>query len=188
MIKKIYGDCWNFLRDSKYYVMAVALAFLIPVIFGFIFPIFLGDFIEQFVKQVVSETEGLGFFQLFIFIFENNLKTSFIGMIFGVIFGIVPVIFALFNGYVLGYVMGKASGSLGAGVFLKILPHGVFEIPALILSLSAGLRIGFSYFYKKKKRGFMETVSNSLKLFLFVILPLLLIAAFIETCLIFFWK
>ncbi|HJX50295.1 MAG TPA: stage II sporulation protein M, partial [Candidatus Nanoarchaeia archaeon] len=70
-------------------------------------------------------------------------------------------------------------------VLLRLLPHGIFEFPAIILALATGIRLGLFWFSDNKKKEFVKRVEGSLRVFLFVILPLLIIAAIIEGFLIF---
>jgi stage II sporulation protein M len=71
---------------------------------------------------------------------------------------------------------------------LNLLPHGIFELPAIFISFGMGLKFGTFLFYKEKMKKFAEFFSNSLRVFVFVILPLLVIAAIIEGSLIFLLK
>jgi stage II sporulation protein M len=71
---------------------------------------------------------------------------------------------------------------------LKLLPHGIFELPAIILALAFGLRTGMFIFSKKPELEFRYRIKNALRVFVFVIVPLLVIAAIIETSLIFLIK
>jgi stage II sporulation protein M len=65
-----------------------------------------------------------------------------------------------------------------------VLPHGVFEIPAAILATAFALRIGASVTAPREGltvgEGMMSTMADFLKVFVFVVLPLLLVAAFVE--------
>jgi stage II sporulation protein M len=71
---------------------------------------------------------------------------------------------------------------------LKLLPHGIFELPAIILALAFGLRIGMFFYSKNPELEFKYRVKNALRVFVFIIVPLLIIAAIIETSLIFLIK
>jgi len=70
-------------------------------------------------------------------IFLNNIKSAFLAYAGGVT-GIIPALILLFNGVIIGYLATKVP----IGTFLPyIIPHGIFEIPALIISGAAGFRI-----------------------------------------------
>lgn len=107
------------------------------------------------------------------------------GIILGGLFGVLPVLFSLYNGYILGFV-GKLSVSAeGASSLLWLLPHGIFELPAVFISLGLGLKLGTFIFHKNKAEIFKEYIIKSLKVFILIVIPLLIIAGIIEGSLIF---
>ena len=120
------------------------------------------------------------------FIFFNNVQSAFFGMIFGVLLGLFPVIFAITNGYVLGFVASVSVNAEGILILLRLFPHGIFELPAIFISLGLGLKIMTFIFEKNKLKTLKIYTKNSLRTFLFIIIPLLIIAAVIEGTLIFF--
>ncbi len=184
-IKKEYLAVWEYLKKARFCFFIVLALFLISTLVGFFLPIFLKEYIFNFIEQLMQKTEGMGFFQLFIFIFQNNLTTAFIGMLLGLVFGILPLILAVFNGYVIGFVTKIVVSETSFFSVLRLLPHGIFELPALILSLGLGLKLATFFMSEDKKKQFKYDLENSLRVFLLAILPLLLIAAVIETSLIF---
>ena len=175
------------MKKSRNYFYAVFLLFVLSALFGYIFPVFFVEFIKKFVEEIVGKTRGMNFFQLFIFIFSNNIITAFFAVLFGIIF-VFPLFLAFFNGYVLGFVSNKVAGSFGYSILLRLLPHGIFEIPALIISLGLGLRLGISLFLKNPGKSLVYNLKNSLRVFVYIILPLLIIAGIIEAGLMFLLK
>lgn len=175
---------WKFLKESKNYLIFIAILFLASLLLGLILPIFFQEMIMNFIKQVVIQTKDLNFLQLFFFILQNNLLTAFSGLILGVVFGIIPVFFTILNGYVLGFVMNKVAYVDILSVF-KVLPYGIFELSAVIISLALGLRLGMFIFRKRKnKKVFYSDMENYFRIFLFIVIPLLVVAALIEAGLI----
>lgn len=183
-LKGQYRASWNYIVDSKKYIYFIVALFIIFLFIGYFFPMFFVKEVSDLVSKIVNETEGMGFFELFIYIFHNNLKTSFISIIAGIAFGLFDVFNAIVNSYVIGFVARAASEKIGVSVLLRLLPHGVFELPSFILSIGLGLRLGLYLFFKKRGESFFWNLENVLRIFIFVIMPLLLIAAFIETMLI----
>jgi uncharacterized membrane protein SpoIIM required for sporulation len=57
-------------------------------------------------------------------------------------------------------------------------------LPAIFVSFGLGIKFGTFIFYKEKMKHFGEFFINSLRVFIFVVLPLLIIAAIIEGSLI----
>lgn len=157
--------------------------FLLSAIFGWAFSSQLG-FIDKFLKELIDNTEGLNTFQLIAFIFFNNLRSALYGMLLGIFFGIYPLINSIINGSVIGYVFNKVYGITGISEFWRILPHGIFELPAIFISLGLGTRIGMFWFSKNMKKDFVFIARNALKAFFLIVVPLLVIAAIIEGILI----
>ena len=97
---------------------------------------------------------------------------------------LVPVIFLIVNGAILGAVIPVAIESKGLWhSIMTIVPHGIFELPAIFLGTSIGLKLGWHPFRRlagKADRTFLSELGHGLRLFFSVILPLLLVAAAIE--------
>jgi stage II sporulation protein M len=114
---------------------------------------------------------------------NNGLKTLAV-VVLGAFGGILPLIFLLVNGYVLGIVLHASlrTGALPA-FFLALAPHGLFELPAILLGTSIGLMLGvhgIKRAFGKEERPLGPEVARGLRFFLIVILPLLFLAALIE--------
>jgi len=137
-----------------------------------------------YVREVLAQTEGMSSLRLIEFIFINNIQSSFMGVVYGFFLGIFPVLASLANGYIIGYVCSSTVSSSGIGSLLSLLPHGIFELPAIFISFGIGIKFGTFIFYKEKMNHFNEFLINSLRVFVFVVLPLLIIAAIIEGSLI----
>jgi len=119
-----------------------------------------------------------------LFIILNNAKSSFLGVFFGFIYGLFPLIITLVNGYILGVVSQMSVGQGGFVVLWQLLPHGIFELPAIFISLGLGLKFGTFIFQKDKSKSFKNYLINSLKVFFLIVLPLLIVAGIIEGILI----
>ncbi len=183
-ILRQYKVAFNYLKECKNYLLAVFLIFLFSGVFGFIFPVFLSELIKEFIKSIIEKTAGLGTFELIFFIIKNNITSAFFGILLGVALGIFPILMAMLNGYVLGFVANSAGKTEGYRVLWQLLPHGMFEIPAIVISLGIGIKIGMFIFAGRKKKQLAYDLTNGLKVFLLIVLPLLLIAGVIEGVLI----
>ena len=117
-------------------------------------------------------------------IFLNNGVKTFLVLLLGVVGGILPVCFLLLNGYAIGLVLYITIQSKGIASFLlAIVPHGIFELPAVLLGASIGIFLGARA--TKRLFGKFETTLKSdlrraIRFYCAVILPLLLVAAFVE--------
>jgi len=183
-----YKKSWNYIKESKNFIYAIIGIFFIFALIGFFFPIpeQLKSEIMKMLKELFEKTQGFTQWQMTQFIFANNFKSSFLGLIFGVFLGIFPVISSLFNGYLLGFVVSISVQESGFSILWKLFPHGIFELPAVFISLGMGLKFGTFIFQKNKKKKFLKFLWNSLRVFIFVITPLLIIAAIIEGALMLF--
>lgn len=175
---------WNYIKESRNYIYFSLIFFAVAILFGFFNHNLFSDYINKFLKEIFAQTEGMGTLQLIFYILQNNIKSAFFGFAGGIFLGIFPLFTLMLNGYVLGYVCYLAVQQSGFSTLLQLLPHGIFELPALILSLSLGIKLGFFIFCKNKKEEFFERLNKGLRVFIFVIIPLLIIAGIIEGLLI----
>ncbi|PIO07913.1 hypothetical protein COU59_02555 [Candidatus Pacearchaeota archaeon CG10_big_fil_rev_8_21_14_0_10_34_12] len=177
-----YRKSWKFIKDSQNFIYSVIGIFFFFAIIGFFIPVpetLKGQIIE-FLNQLLQKTRGLSQGELIRFIFLNNLQSSFLGIAFGFVLGIFPLMAAISNGYVLGFVSTMAVNADGFSSLLGLFPHGIFELPAVFISLGLGLRVGVFIFQKKKIESLKNYLINSFRVFVFVVVPLLAIAAIIE--------
>ena len=186
-LREEYSKSWKYLVESKRFIFLIILFFFLSAILGFLIPPseILSDALMDLLKELVEKTQGMNGFELIVFIFFNNLQTSFSGMIFGFLFGILPIVATLINGYIIGFVSSMSVNLKGFSSLLNLVPHGIFELPAVFISLGLGLKFGSFIFEKNKADSFRNFFWNSIRVFLLIVLPLLLIAAIIEGSLIF---
>lgn len=180
----IFRESWEYLKDTRKHIYWIIGIFVFFSLFGYIYSGELG-FLDETLKELVEKIEGKGPWELVWFIFQNNVSSAFVAMILGALVGIMPVVSALMNGTLLGYVYAKASAVEGFGVIVLLIPHGIFELPAIFVALGLGLRLGgFVFARGNKKEEFMQRLRGGLKVFFTIVLPLLIIAAIIEGLLI----
>ncbi|WP_419875496.1 stage II sporulation protein M [Candidatus Pristimantibacillus sp. PTI5] len=84
---------------------------------------------------------------MIIFIFLNNAIKSVVVMYLGAMFGILPFFFLVVNGMMIGYLLKTTADLHGGGYVMEIivkglLPHGILEIPAIIIACAYGMRFG----------------------------------------------
>ena len=179
---KNYKLCWKFLNESRWYVVFVLGFFMLTFLIGFVLPIFFVDEIFAFINELIASLEGLSAVELIGFIFWNNLKASFFAIILGITFGILPLVILVTNGYLLGFVSRFAVEENGILTMWQLLPHGIFELPAVIFSIGFGFKMGVDMFRGSGKLKY--NIREGLRFFVFVIIPLLLVAAVVEGVLI----
>ena len=122
---------------------------------------------------------------LFGVILINNVFALLISFALSPLFCLVPILALTINGWLLAVVAtevihGESIGFLLAGV----LPHGVFEIPALILgqaaALSFGAMVAVTLFKKERRNLLLPSFKQNIR-YLMAALVLLVPAAIIET-------
>jgi len=90
-------------------------------------------------------------------IFWNNAFASLLALIFGLAAGLFPLFFVMSNGLAIGIVLEMVVAKMGTAgilVFLAgILPHGVIELPAVFISASIGLKLGYQALLSLIKAG-----------------------------------
>ncbi|MEK5239895.1 stage II sporulation protein M [Paenibacillus sp. FSL L8-0470] len=97
----------------------------------------------------------------FKFIFLNNSIKSVFIIFLGAFFGILPAIFLLINGAVIGYLIHLSvlqEQDLYTLIVKGLLPHGIIEIPAIIIACAFGLQFGGKIF-----AGIFGTAANKEK-------------------------
>ena len=109
--------------------------------------------------------------------------------------GAVPFLFltawaVLSNSMVIGAVLGygSASGVVPAfrAIVLGLLPHGIFELPAVFLSMAMGLylcrTLSLKILGRAKEERILPLLNNLAKAFVLVVIPLIVAAAVVECC------
>jgi uncharacterized membrane protein SpoIIM required for sporulation len=121
-------------------------------------------------------------------ILAHNIQVLLLAGVAAVIsLGVLAILMLMVPIALVGFLAGQISW-LGYSplVFLAafILPHGLFEIPAAVIATAFALRIGASITAPREGltvgEGLLAALADFLKVFLFLVLPLLLLAAFVE--------
>lgn len=167
------------------YILIVYVIFFLALANGYFMAVNDPQNSRQFIGQLFSQfgfARQISTFQLFIYIFLNNASKAFLVILLGFFFGIVPIFFVFTNANLIGIVLavfGAREGFLK--VVLSLLPHGIFEIPAILIASGYGLWLGVK-FYRKLRYGetFREAFWFAMRKYFTVVFPLLLLAAFIE--------
>ena len=79
----------------------------------------------------------------FIALLNNNTNLILILVLGGLIFGVSTLINLFLNGYILGNALFYLLSVESNLIFTLILPHGIFEIPAIIIAGAAGFKIPY---------------------------------------------
>jgi len=183
-ILSLYGTIWK-LIDGTLFLLAAALFFL-GVFFAPIvvrneirlllwYPLWIWRVIKGHIDPDAP------FFRLWVLIFSLNSLSLFCNLASG-LFIILSPLFSFLLGVHIAVICVKEVGKLQ--LFPLILnPVSLFELPAAWISLSLGMSLGRELYFK----GYTNVIylfQQELMGYLFLVLPLLAIAGFIEVSLI----
>ena len=181
------GDFWR--AEYGRYVGMTAAAFLVLLVLAYIAGRLFPDIPVSVISAFNEDIAGSGIVQEdgsfnVLALFTNNLRAMVLGILYGFIpFLYLPALALGVNAAILGMLASLIDGQwllLAAG----ILPHGIFELPALCLSLAAGLCLckNINAYIRKNEKGIMKPLLlNILRVTVLLVLPLLVIAAVMET-------
>lgn len=176
----------DYLKDLGKLCLWSFLIFTVSLVFGFLFiksdESQSQNFLEVF-RELSKIADDPNNYRLMVLIFLNNSIKITIATLLGVFGGFVPALFLIINGFLVGVVTFLASNTTGWGsLVLGILPHGIFEVPALIIGGAIGLRLG-NYFFQKlknKKLSLKLETKKAIRFIMGVIIPVLFFASFVE--------
>ena len=174
-----------------HYVCITAIAFLAITVMAYVAGRFFPDIPTNVIAWFNESVENSGIVQedgsfSVLALFMNNLQA----MVLSVLYGFIPFLFlpALslgVNSIILGMLAAHYSNNgISLLVYLAgILPHGIFELPALFLSLGAGLCLckNINVYIRKNEKGIMKPLLLNILRVLCLLIPLLLAAAVVET-------
>jgi len=136
-------------------------------------------------RVVVDNYRGFDGGILFFTILLHNVMATIILLISGVIVGIIPTFAIGANGFVLGVVYRQTAEVVGySKATLKVLPHVLFELPALLIATSYGLWLGVEVIRRMRSKESMLLrfhIEHAFRRYFAIVFPLLIVAAGIET-------
>jgi len=176
----------EYIKSLKNYILFSSFVFLFAVLIGYLFAQNFPEETQQIIEELksfFSGSEEMTNWQMFLFIFENNVIKLFTVILLGIFAGLIPLLSLWGNGMILGIFAQIVSNELSwSFLALGILPHGIIEIPVLILSAAIGIRIGKLAIWRifGRHRNFRKEFTKAIKFYIVVLVPLLFIAALIE--------
>jgi stage II sporulation protein M len=140
------------------------------------------EFLQLFKDAIMGEIIDNEPLLLAAKLFLNNLQACILLFLGGATFGILTIFIIGTNGLVIGAIVElvREQQSL-TYVLAAIVPHGIFEIPAFIISATLGVLLARSLW--SELYGKADAAGQALRLariFLTVVIPLVAIAAFTE--------
>jgi stage II sporulation protein M len=140
------------------------------------------DLMKLFEKEVAGQMSGGNPVDMCLKLFANNLEACIFLFLGGASFGILTIFIMSLNGIVIGAIMELVSKDHSAlFVAAAILPHGVFEIPAFIISGALGIMLAQSLIAEWYGDGdTAHEATHYARIFILYVLPLVAIAASVE--------
>jgi stage II sporulation protein M len=137
------------------------------------------DILKETVVEEIKDTEPVTMFTM---ILANNLQACLLLFLGGASLGILTVFVILTNGLIIGAIVEIVRESRGLlYVSAAIVPHGIFEIPSFVIA--GGLGFALAAAMAAEWRGVgdsAEAAGRFGRLFLLIVVPLVVIAAFTE--------
>lgn len=194
-IKATYQDEWNWFKKKYRKIFLLILAcFVLTVLVSHFYYIHHSEQAQKIAmniakiifKKVSLEEPSI---VIFLRIFLNNATVS----IFAIIFGLIPFLFlpiwgAFLNGYYLGVLtsLTHIKRLNFFAIFIRLVPHGIFEIPAILYAVSLGIYLTYQVTIvifdpaREDAEPLFPLLKRYFKSWVGIILPLLLLAAAIE--------
>jgi len=182
----------EFLTSSgfTYELRRSAAAFGVLLVLAFGASLALPELRDQVVSQMFrlaeNVTDGENTISVWALL-SNNLTACGFSILYGLLpFAYLPALALGLNAVILGGLGGwYVANGYPLWVYLAgLLPHGIFELPALILSFSGGLYLCGQITRRIRKRPTERTLFQSIscvsRVYVAAVAPLLLAAAFLE--------
>ncbi len=181
-----YGEFRQYVLAVRHHLFLAALMLIASTTAGYGYSALNPEFSAELTSELSSEFGALAELPaplLMLRIFAQNSVLCFAALILGIILAIIPILFLIYNGFIIGAVIYTASQEHGVMlVLVNILPHGLIEIPMILLSVAIGIRLGQETVKKLLGEGNVKKeLIGGLEIYAFWVLPLLFIAAAIET-------
>ena len=171
----------------KRWIFVAVFLFGIGMVFGLAMPAITSEPLAEELTILEELSAILEPFQITtaLFIFLKNVLALGISFLFSPILCLIPVLTLTLNGWLLAFVSAAVVQEESLGLLLAgLLPHGIFELPAIIMGEAAALSFGamviIALISKEKRNRLLPNLKQNLK-YLMIACILLLPAAIIET-------
>jgi stage II sporulation protein M len=184
-------DFIKYVHSIRLFIGVVVLLFLVSMALGYVIPLLAPQLSGTLIAGLDEKAKALASqppLIMMLGIFSNNAMGSIMALVFGLAAGIFPLFFMISNGMVIGIllelIIAKMGVVGGTTFFLAgVLPHGIFELPAVFISAAIGLKLGYEALRSLvlKKDVVTPEIVRGLTIYVFWILPILFLAAMVET-------
>jgi stage II sporulation protein M len=179
-------DDLAYLKSIRIFIGLSVFIFALTMVMGY----YAAAFDPELASQWTKELEMLKWIMdqppvlIMLIIFLKNLLASAMAMLLGLGLGLVPLMVVTSNGFLLG-IVGYATIQKAGPLFLAagILPHGIIELPVVLVSIAIGFRLGYllALTLAREKADVSGETRIAIHLLKCYVAPLLFLAAAIET-------
>jgi len=140
------------------------------------------DLMKLFEKEIAGQISPTESVDMALKLFTNNLQACILLFLGGASFGILTILIMSLNGIVIGAIMEMVrKDHTFLYVAAALLPHGIFEIPAFILSGALGILLAQSLIAEWYGTGDTAAIARGYaRIFILYVLPLVAVAACVE--------
>jgi len=171
----------------RWWVLIAICLFCIGIFFGLTAAADSAGFLNEELITIEELGTVLGPFRVStaVFIFLKNVSALLLSFIFSPVLCLLPVLALMVNGALLSFISEVILQENSLGFLLSgLLPHGIFELPALIIGGAAALSFGTAVltvpFRRERRKLLLQNLKQS-AWYLVIACILLVPAAIIET-------
>lgn len=162
------------LTEVRLHIVWMILAFFLGSTLGVLYPE-RGEQLASGFAQMAARLRELGPLALIFAILLRNALAVGVALLLGAVLGLAPLFAALTNGLLVGYLLSQDPSG-----WWRLIPHGVFELPAVFIGWGAGLWLGMWPFRPPRLQTLKRRFGRAVRIYAVIVLPLLIVAAVIE--------
>lgn len=180
-------EALTYLGSIKGYILFVSAMFILSTLMGCWYASINPELATQAfaeINELFGIIKGLNPLVIMLIIFLNNSIKCLIALSLGIGFGLIPLAFVTYNGFLIGMIVFITERTEGILCILAALvPHAIIELPMILLSAAIGVKLGHDLLntLQGKRVDMKKEFKRGALFYIYWILPLLFIAAAVET-------
>ncbi|MDY6955107.1 MAG: stage II sporulation protein M, partial [Thermodesulfobacteriota bacterium] len=127
------------LSEARHFIYLAAGIFFVGILTGAVYPERFGVIYETVAETLRYRFEDKGILLTIVLLFFQNATVAFASILLGLLLGLVPIFSAAANGIVVGVLLSVAARSSQLYELWMLLPHGIFELPAIFTAWGLGI-------------------------------------------------
>ncbi|TCP52252.1 stage II sporulation protein M [Tumebacillus sp. BK434] len=142
------GTAGAVLKRNRGYILAASLLFVIGWVAGSLYSEQLMAAVRPMLEKIAklaehTQDKDSALYTAWV-IFLNNLTACAVMVLFGCLLAVPTAISLVMNGLVIGVLFGQLDNGVSAWdlIVYGLLPHGIFELPAIVIAAAMGLKLG----------------------------------------------